>query len=87
MQDKKKKKIKIKKNSLEHIVFLFVANHNFRTSASIRYDLECLKNKKYPYNSIKKALYRLRDKQLVQCYGQRWTLNKKIKIICEMQKI
>jgi len=40
----------------------------------------------YPYTWIQYALQRLRKRKIVQCYGQRWYINKEI-FTCKLKKI
>lgn len=40
----------------------------------------------YPYTWIQSALRRLKKRNIVQCYGQRWFINTKI-FTCKLRKI
>lgn len=73
-----------KKNTLEYIVFIYIIQNKYKTSISIQLNINKTLGTKYFYDTIKRAIYRLKEKELIQCYGQRWVSTNKAKRICKL---
>lgn len=87
MPIKEKKTALPKKNSLEYIVFVYILQNKYMSSISIQLNLNRKLGTRYYYGAVKRAIYRLREKQLVQCYGQRWVSTDNVNKICKLKKI
>lgn len=87
MSIKEKKTILPKKNSLEYIVLLYILEYSFKSSIMITLEINRIKKRRYYYKIIQRTMYRLREKRLIQCYGQRWKVTSKIRRICKISPI
>lgn len=76
-----------KKNSLEYIVLIYILQNKYKSSISIQLNINKKLGTRYYYGAIKRAIYKLREKKLVQCYGQRWISTDRVNRICKLHLI